>query len=140
VACSGDTVADLESRQLGALNDDVDVITIGIGGNDVGFADVVETCGFDTVTHPVGGSGKGCNDIIADEFKTGLPELRDSLRRLYRNIHLKAPNAKVIVVGYPALFEDSWDSVVCTSSWIRERRSRTTAFAATARTGSMGSP
>jgi lysophospholipase L1-like esterase len=115
MACSGDEVPDLKNRQLAALGPDVAVITVGIGGNDSGWIDVIEQCMIDAATHPRPGSGKGCNHIIDDVFKQKLPELRGRLRDAYSVIKARAPQAKVIVLGYPAIFEDSYRSTFCAS-------------------------
>ena len=115
MACSGDQVPDLKSRQLGALGPDVAVATVGIGGNDSGWIDVIKRCMADAATHPRPGSGRGCNRIIDDVFKQRLPELRSRLRDAYSIIRARAPRATVIVLGYPAIFEDSFRSTFCAS-------------------------
>src|SRR5690606_36155952 len=49
-ACSGAVIDDLsranqgEAPQVGALGDDVRLVTVGIGGNDAGFANTVQNC------------------------------------------------------------------------------------------------
>jgi hypothetical protein len=93
----------------------VAVVTVGIGGNDSGWIEVLEQCMIDAATHPVPGSGKGCNHIIDDVFKRKLPELRSRLISAYSIIKVRAPQAKVIVVGYPAIFADSPQSWGCMS-------------------------
>jgi lysophospholipase L1-like esterase len=115
LACSGDQVPELKSRQLPALGSDVAVVTVGIGGNDAGWVDVIKACMIDAAAHPKPGSGKGCNRIVADVFKQRLPELRGRLRDAYTIIKRSAPQAKVIVVGYPAIFEDAYSSTFCAS-------------------------
>ena len=44
VACGGATTADVLSGQVAALRTTTTLVTISVGGNDVGFADVVTTC------------------------------------------------------------------------------------------------
>ena len=43
-ACSGATIADVTSTQLGALTATTSYVTISVGGNDAGFADVLTEC------------------------------------------------------------------------------------------------
>ena len=43
-ACSGAKVADVTSLQLSALSASTAYVTISVGGNDAGFADVMTTC------------------------------------------------------------------------------------------------
>jgi lysophospholipase L1-like esterase len=116
LACSGDEVPQLKSRQLPALSGDVAAVTVGIGGNDAGWIDVIKACMIDAAAHPTPGSGKGCNRIVAEVFKRRLPVLRGRLRDAYTIIKRSAPQAKVIVVGYPAIFEDSYRSTFCASA------------------------
>src|SRR5277367_6088451 len=44
VACSGATTADVLSSQVSALSASTTLVSITIGGNDAGFASVMETC------------------------------------------------------------------------------------------------
>ena len=115
LACSGDQVPQLLSRQVPRLGADVGLITVGIGGNDAGWSDVLKDCMVDAVANTRPGSGKTCKRIIEDHFRDGLPRLRSRLADAYRQIRAKAPNATVIVLGYPAIFEDSWRSTFCAS-------------------------
>ncbi len=43
-ACSGATVTDVTNTQLGALSSATSYVTISVGGNDAGFADVLTEC------------------------------------------------------------------------------------------------
>jgi lysophospholipase L1-like esterase len=115
LACSGDEVPELLSRQVSRLSPDVGLITVGIGGNDAGWTQVLEDCMKDAVAHPRPGSGVGCKQIIDSHFADGLPRLRRRLGDAYTQIRRRAPNATVIVLGYPAIFEDSWRSTFCAS-------------------------
>ena len=100
------------------------LITVGIGGNDAGWINVVKDCQIDAVTHPNPGTGKGCKAIIVDHFNEALPELRRRLSEAYAQIRAKAQHATVIVVGYPAIFEDSWRSVGCATVGALSRGAR----------------
>lgn len=96
-ACSGATTADVTNTQLGALSGSTNYVSISIGGNDAGFADVMTTCAMPSWM-------SNCNGRIdtAENFvKNTLP---GRLRTLYTSIRSKAPNAKVVVVGYPRIF------------------------------------
>lgn len=96
-ACSGAVVADVTRAQLGALGPGTDRVTITIGGNDAGFADVLTACAtpwwFGRCDRAIDG---------AQEFIRGT--LPGRLRRLYRAIGERAPNAEVVVAGYPRIF------------------------------------
>jgi lysophospholipase L1-like esterase len=96
-ACSGATVADVTNTQLSALTSSTSYVTISVGGNDAGFADVITECALP-------GWMSSCNKAIdrAQAFINGT--LPGRLSTLYGSIKAKAPNARVIVVGYPRLF------------------------------------
>lgn len=96
-ACSGATVADVTSTQLPALSSTTRYVSISVGGNDAGFADVLTEC-----AQP--GWMSDCNGAIdgAQAFVDGT--LPSRLATLYSGIRSKAPNAKVTVVGYPRIF------------------------------------
>ncbi|MFF5173202.1 SGNH/GDSL hydrolase family protein [Micromonospora sp. NPDC000089] len=97
VACSGATTREVLNGQLGALDANTDLVTITIGGNDAGFADVVTTCRL--------GSDSGCAAAVntATSYITGT--LPGRLDETYRAIRGRAPGARVVVLGYPRLFE-----------------------------------
>ncbi|GAB2330059.1 hypothetical protein STREPTOSP366_52220 [Streptomyces variabilis] len=44
VACSGATTTSVASSQLGALSSTTTLVSVTAGGNDIGFADVMQTC------------------------------------------------------------------------------------------------
>jgi hypothetical protein len=96
-ACSGATVADVASTQLGALSSSTTKVSISVGGNDAGFADVLTEC-----AQP--GWMSDCNGAIDDAQYVINYVLPTRLSSLYASIRSKAPNSKVVVVGYPRLF------------------------------------
>jgi lysophospholipase L1-like esterase len=96
VACSGARIPDVRANQLGALSTATNLVTISIGGNDAGFSNVITQC---AKPFPFTCTGDITN---ARNFITNtLPGQLDSL---YAEIERRAPNAQVIVVGYPELF------------------------------------
>src|SRR5262249_53318996 len=44
VACSGATTSSVNSSQLSALSASTTLVSITVGGNDVGFSNIMETC------------------------------------------------------------------------------------------------
>jgi lysophospholipase L1-like esterase len=96
-ACSGATVADVTNTQLSALSSTTAYATISVGGNDAGFASVLTTC-----AQPSWASN--CNGAIDTAQSTINNTLPGRLATLYSSIRAKAPNARVIVVGYPRIF------------------------------------
>jgi hypothetical protein len=96
-ACSGAKVSDVTAKQLGALGPGTSYVTVSVGGTDAGFAGVITTC-----AEPGWMSNCGAAVSKADGYITNT--LPGSLSTLYAAIRADAPNAKVVVVGYPRLF------------------------------------
>lgn len=97
VACSGARILDVRANQLGALSAATDLVTISIGGNDAGFSSVITQCAKPWPFTCTGDINNARNFITST-----LPGQLDSL---YADIRTRAPNAQVIVVGYPRLFD-----------------------------------
>jgi lysophospholipase L1-like esterase len=118
-ACSGAKVADVLTVQVPTVPITTNFVTVSVGGNDAGFADVVSTCaGSDTTACLNATNG-------AQSFITTT--LQGTLTTLYGSIKAQAPNAKVIVVGYPRLFNGSDCSI-----WTSFTTAEMTALNATA--------
>jgi lysophospholipase L1-like esterase len=117
VTCSGAKYHDLTKRQtvLGgtkvpaqvkALSVDTDLVTIGLGGNDFSlFGELTSVCPKVARHHP---HGAPCKKHFTN--KSGVnTKYRDAMRVQARVaaglkvIHAAAPNADVVVVGYPRL-------------------------------------
>ncbi|GGF46757.1 lipase 1 [Marmoricola endophyticus] len=97
-ACSGATAADVTSSQPSALSASTSYVTLSVGGNDAGFADVITECALPAWASDCAGAVSDANAFI----RGSLP---GTLRRLYASIRSRAPKAKVAVVGYPRLFQ-----------------------------------
>lgn len=95
-ACSGAKTTDVISNQLGPLDASTDYVTVTAGGNDAGFTSLIVECTIFNCVSEVG-------DAIS-WTSTTLPGL---LNNLYSQIQSKAPNATVVVLGYPHLFSGS---------------------------------
>ncbi|MCU1368994.1 MAG: hypothetical protein JWO77_188 [Ilumatobacteraceae bacterium] len=112
VSCSGATTADLfapqdvqpgpaNPPQLDALNRQTKVVTIGIGGNDIGFTDIVVNCGTSLPGDP-GCKGDYVHDG-RDELSEAIARTAPKVDRSLSEIKRRAPRAKVFVVGYPTV-------------------------------------
>ncbi|MFF1646053.1 SGNH/GDSL hydrolase family protein [Streptomyces sp. NPDC058240] len=110
-ACSGARSGDVKANQLGPLNSSTDLVSISVGGNDAGFADVMTTCVLQ--------SEATCLSRIATArgyVDTTLPGNLDSV---YSAIHAKAPSARVVVLGYPRFYEIGGTCAVGLSDKVR---------------------
>lgn len=103
LACSGAKTTDVIANQLGALSTSTTLVSITIGGNDVGFSRIMQDCILDGTTTCV-------NEVNAAkaDAKANLP---GKLATVYNAIKSKAPNAHVVVLGYPDFYDLSKDCV-----------------------------
>lgn len=123
VACSGATTQNVlhggsadgawhEAPQVDALSEDTDVVTITIGGNDVGFPAFATEC-----LYPFSLTRGVCDEFtdIYDETISKINnDLGDDLVDLYGELLEDAPNAQIYIGGYPQIspykdVEDAFD-------------------------------
>lgn len=97
VACSGATTASVVSGQLSALSAATTLVSVVVGGNDVGFANIMSTCALKGTTECV-------NAVQAAETKAQA-QLPGLLNNVYNGITARSPQAKVVVVGYPVFYQ-----------------------------------
>lgn len=99
VACGGAKTGDVLRYQVPYLSSRTDLVSITIGGNDAGFADTVISCTL--------GSDATCAGKVDSARVYVTQTLPGLLDRTYQAIRQKAPNADVVVLGYPRLFDTS---------------------------------
>ncbi|MEV0912420.1 SGNH/GDSL hydrolase family protein [Streptomyces hokutonensis] len=122
VSCSGATTSDLTSSQhtdkganppqLRALSSDTRLVTVGIGGNDIGFSSMIKRCVAMGALYQLTGSGKYFTEDApcAREADAGSAAVEkkiatagDRLTRILTEVKRRAPEARVYVVSYPAI-------------------------------------
>lgn len=91
-----------ESPQLEHLNEDTSLVTVSIGGNDVGFAEVIKSCLWRGVVE----TAASCEEDMGESTRRKIRNLKDDLVDLYNKMQGRAPNARILVVGYPRMFPD----------------------------------
>ncbi|HET9080991.1 MAG TPA: SGNH/GDSL hydrolase family protein [Trebonia sp.] len=96
-ACSGATTGDVINSQLSSLSASTTLVSITIGGNDVGFSRIMETCVLE--------STRSCQSVIAAAEKYASGTLPGLLKTTLSDIREHAPNAKVIVSDYPDFYD-----------------------------------
>lgn len=96
VACSGAATSDVMASQIQSVTADTDIVTITIGGNDIGFADLIVQCTL-----------SDCSARL-DSTRASLPSfLPPRLDTVYAAIKSQAPTARVVVLGYPRMFSSA---------------------------------
>jgi lysophospholipase L1-like esterase len=91
--------------QFNSLDSETQVVSLTIGGNDIGFSEVAESCitlnPFSTPCKDKYDSGG--HDQLAERIEATAPKVAAVLQ----GIHSRAPNARVFVVNYPAIFPET---------------------------------
>ncbi len=115
-SCSGATTVDMTNPQsvsidgpnppqLNSLDAGTEVVSLTIGGNDIGFSEVAQSC---ITLNPFSHHCKdkydpGGHDILAERIEETAPKVAAVLE----GIHERSPSASVYVVNYPAIFPQS---------------------------------
>lgn len=116
VSCSGADTDDLfqaqdvtpgppNPPQLDALDRRTKVVTLGIGGNDIGFTDIVVNCAT-SLPFSAGCKGDYVHDG-RDELSEAIAAVGPRLDRVLAEIKTRAPRAKAFVVGYPTVLPET---------------------------------
>ncbi|MCO1597503.1 SGNH/GDSL hydrolase family protein [Micromonospora sp. RHAY321] len=119
VSCSGATTDDIlygGSGQLGievppqlnAVTPDTALVTVQIGGNDIGFSGIIGDCAEASLSSPLGSPCKdrytaGGTDQLQARIAAAAPKVTAVLQAVRR----AAPGARVAVLGYPAILPDT---------------------------------
>lgn len=145
-SCSGATTDDMANSQgvtpgpnppqFDSLTSDTRVVTLGIGGNDIGFSSIVENCARWNPFDPCKDDYViGSRDLIAERIAAAQPKVEAVLD----GIAARAPSAKVFVVGYPTVLPASgsgcWPTVPVTATdtpYLRAKVQQLNAMLATA--------
>ncbi|MCX5202205.1 SGNH/GDSL hydrolase family protein [Streptomyces sp. NBC_00237] len=96
-ACSGARTGDVVSGQLSSLSAATDLVSVTVGGNDAGFADVMTTCVLQ--------GESACIRRVETARAYVDSTLPGKLDSVYDGIRAKAPAARVVVLGYPRFYK-----------------------------------
>lgn len=123
-ACSGATISDLESappqrgpgeqyqqpQQTQTVGPTTQWISLSVGGDDLGFGSIGTACGGAEISHlrfqRLPWQPSCTQEIAAQAAK--LAGLESNLEGLYNRLLTAAPQAKLVVVGYPRIFPSSY--------------------------------
>ncbi|MFD8691829.1 SGNH/GDSL hydrolase family protein [Streptomyces sp. NPDC059651] len=127
IACSGaryyNILNDGQSGELpqidqGYLDRNTTLVTLNIGGNDARFTDIIRACILSVTVctdnsidakDPDTGDTTGQSTGSMEDWAPGWlhDQIRPRLVSTLNAIHLKAPNAKIVLMGYPRLLENT---------------------------------
>ncbi|HVY77980.1 MAG TPA: SGNH/GDSL hydrolase family protein [Solirubrobacterales bacterium] len=115
-SCSGAETDDMTSPQavepdgpnppqFDSLSAGTEVVSLTIGGNDIGFAEIARSC---ITLNPFSSPCRdrytaGGKDQIAERIAATAPKVAAVLR----GIHIRSPQARVYVLDYPAIFPEA---------------------------------
>ncbi|MDH6221611.1 SGNH/GDSL hydrolase family protein [Streptomyces pseudovenezuelae] len=123
MSCSGATTVDFTSSQstdngrnpaqLSALSSRTRLVTVGIGGNDIGFSSMLTRCLTMGTAYKIIIRSKDvsvdapCRDRYVkdgtDSTQQRMTALGTALSDLMKEIRQRAPKAHIYIVGYPAI-------------------------------------
>ncbi|MEU3615599.1 SGNH/GDSL hydrolase family protein [Streptomyces sp. NPDC006872] len=113
VSCGGATTEHMwkpqgtNGPQLDAVGRNSDIVTVQIGGNDIGFGTIIGTCVQLAPTDPTGNPCQrhyGASGV--DELSVTIAKTAPKIARVLEAVHDRAPHARVLLVGYPDLLPD----------------------------------
>lgn len=106
VSCQGGVVADITNPrstpegqlppQIDAVPADTTLITVTIGGNDIGFGDLVRCAS----------TPSECSPQLVEQTNSKLDALPPKLEQMYAALKQKAPEARIITTGYLPLIAE----------------------------------
>lgn len=115
VTCSSATTADFSHSQPAnvpggppappqyrALSGDTTLVTVGIGGNDIGLVGLALSC-VNVAPPPIGHSCRAANGTT---YQDRIDAFAATYGRVVDAIRGKAPNARILLVGYPTTIKD----------------------------------
>lgn len=99
---SGLVLGGTNPPQYDGLGPDVALVTVGIGGNDIGFGEIAQRC-----FQPPTPMGTPCSDyytqdgrdLLSDRIAETAPKIAAALQ----GIRERSPRAEIVVVDYPAI-------------------------------------
>jgi lysophospholipase L1-like esterase len=116
--CSGATTLDLTQPQhpfegstippqLSSLTKDTDLVTIGIGGNDLNlFGTLIQTCTGLRAQDPQGSPCTRQLATLGPDLDAATATIAGNVTRALRAIRQRAPQAEILLVGYLRLVPD----------------------------------
>ena len=88
--------------QFDRLERTTDLVTLQVGGNDVGFVDIAVECGTEAL------QAKRCSEHFAsqggDRLDEAIARAEVDVDRVLDGIRQRSPRARVLVLGYPSIF------------------------------------
>ena len=111
--------------QLNSLSADTQLVTLTIGGNDIGFSDLAQDC---VTVLPFGSPCRDRYTRGGDQITARINAAAPKVDAVLDGIRARSPGAKVLVVNYSAIFPHSgngcWPKMPVAPAdvrWLREK-------------------
>jgi lysophospholipase L1-like esterase len=121
--------------QLDSLSADTRLVTLTIGGNDIGFSDLAQDC---VAVLPFGSPCRDRYTRGGDQISARIAATAPQVDAVLDTIRLRSPLARVLVVNYSAIFPHSgsgcWPRMPVTPrdvAWLRSKHVELNAMLAT---------
>jgi lysophospholipase L1-like esterase len=102
-ACSGKTTQEVANTQLRQLNKSTELVTITAGGNNLRVGDLFRYCGAALLAPAAAPLCDAAIAFATAEIQSG--RLAGDVASLIQRVRTAAPNAKIVVTGYPYLYD-----------------------------------
>ena len=90
--------------QLSAVTKDTDLVTVGLGGNDLSwYLELMFSCTSAAAADPTGNPCEEQGTSPESDLTALPPQIGARLEALLTEVHRRAPAARVLLVGYPQL-------------------------------------
>jgi lysophospholipase L1-like esterase len=120
--------------QLDSLSGDNRLVTLTIGGNDIGFSDLAQDC---VAVLPFGSPCRDQYTRGGDQISARIAATAPKVDAVLEAIRLRSPMAKVLVVNYSAIFPHTgggcWPRMPVTPrdvTWLRDKHKELNAMLA----------
>jgi lysophospholipase L1-like esterase len=114
VSCSGADTGDMTAAQdvtpgtnppqFDALTADTTLVSVGIGGNDIGYTEIFQTCAELSLRNPFGAP---CMARFGDRLDQRIADTAPKVDAVLEGIRQRSPQARILVVGYLRLLPAS---------------------------------
>jgi lysophospholipase L1-like esterase len=121
VSCSGAKTDDMfapqvtqagtNPPQLNALTPDTSVVTLTIGGNDIGFSSIIQNCLAFGPNGPTNSGRRTCKQFYTaggtDQLAARIQQTAPKVANVLTAIHDRSPNAQIYLAGYPDILPET---------------------------------
>ena len=96
VACSGARTTDVMANQIQFVTAGTNIVTVTIGGNDIGFSNLIVQCTLGSCSSALDSTRASLGTVLGPRLDT-----------VYTAIRSRTMTASVVVLGYPRIFSSA---------------------------------